>query len=172
MAAVGWSLVHILFLEIKKELHPALSIIFDFTSTVITIYYAIVGLTATMGVDNPLCMTTTVIRMILGLTKLAKFKSIELDDSHMGSLEIGSEALMGLTGYVCWNDMNFKCTNRLLLASLTSYSLLLPVVMFKIDVAAHGISQRSRWLFLQTTHAHQSCITRKRLPRETSGDGT
>ena len=111
MAAVGWSLVHIVFLEIRMEVHPVLSIIFDLALSAMTAIYAIISLMATIGLNNVFYMTPTAISTILGLKDSTKHESFGLNDTHMDALGIGSEALMGLTGFVYWNCVITKSAN-------------------------------------------------------------
>lgn len=76
-------MVHIAFLEIKQEIHPAVSILFDFIATAITIVYAILIIVAMVGSG-----------------------STGIDDAYMGAVKVGGGPLMILTGYVQMEQHN------------------------------------------------------------------
>ncbi|KAJ5781227.1 hypothetical protein N7457_006387 [Penicillium paradoxum] len=73
--AVFWSLIHIIFLLAKKELHPAFFIVFDFIAAAITVIIAVFGSVAVAWVN-----------------------STNRDDFHVRAVGIASAALMILTG--------------------------------------------------------------------------
>lgn len=101
-----WSLVHIVFLEIKKELHPAISFAFDSIAMVITIIYGIVIITPvatleSISVDDTYAGAVQTIsgKLEFLIVAMARLKSIG-GHSYVSSEEIVCGSLMILTGYV------------------------------------------------------------------------